>query len=240
MDTQTICCPSLETAGQGSACIDVSVERRSAPCDQLRGGDVVDVHHDADGSACVLLADLSSKGPRSVAHVELLLASFRRAVRAERSPSSILATLNRLRFSSTDDQSEAFAAVFVARIDRETQKLRYASGGHDTALLFRGRAHYHLAQTGPVIGVIPNAVYSDGLVRFDAGDLLLVATDGFTECRRDRAPADQFGTSGIVAALRFDERRSPHAVCSVVGTFADAFTGGAYRDDATLVAVSRR
>ncbi len=240
MDTQTLGCPGLLPTLPTTACIDVSVERRSARCDQLRGGDLVDVHYDPDGSACVLLADVSSKGTRSNAHVDLLLATFRRTARTERSPSSIMAALNRLRFASTDDHPEAFAAVFVARIGRGTQTLSYASGGHDTALLFRGRAHHHLVQTGPVIGVIPNAAYGDCIVRFDVGDLLLVATDGFTECRRDRAPSDQFGTSGIVAALRFEAAGSPHAVCSVVGTFADAFTGGAYRDDATLVAVSRR
>ncbi len=234
-----VSCSDWSSAGPDRPCIEVAIERRSAPCDRLRGGDLVDVHHERDGSACVLLADVSSKGVRSIAHVELLRTAFRRAARIERSPSTIVAALNRLRFASTHDDPEAFAAVFVARFGRATRTLSYASGGHDTALVFRGRTHRHLAQTGPVIGVMPDAAYGDGIVAFDDGDLLLVATDGFTECRRARRPSDQLGTSGIVHALRPEVRYVPHAVCAVVGAFADSFTGGAYRDDATLVAITR-
>jgi sigma-B regulation protein RsbU (phosphoserine phosphatase) len=239
MDTQTLAYSGLRAASPRQACIEVSVERRSARCDRLRGGDLVDVYHEADGSACVLLADVSSKGIRSIAHVEHLQAEFRRAARVERSPSYIMAALNRLRFESTGDEPEPFATVFVARFDRAKRLLRYASGGHDTALVFRGGEHRHLKQTGPVIGVIPNAIFRDCSVKFDSGDILVIATDGFTECRRDRAPFEQLGTSGIVRALTAEAAHSPHSVSTVVGAFADAFTGGAYRDDATLVAVAR-
>jgi len=240
MDTQAVGRPVLPDSRPDAGCIEVAVERRSARSGQLRGGDVVDVYRDRDGAASVLLADLSSKGARSAAHVELLLAAYRRAARTERTPSGAMAALNRLRFGSPDDCLEVFAAVFIARVDRATKTLRYASAGHDTALIVRDRAHRHLEQTGPVIGVIPNAAYGECVEEFDVGDVLLAATDGFTECRRHCAPTQQLGTSGILQALRARARHSPKTACTAVGTFADAFTGSEYRDDATLVAVSRR
>jgi sigma-B regulation protein RsbU (phosphoserine phosphatase) len=240
METQTIRRSGLSAFDPSTACIDVSVERRSARRDQLRGGDLADVYHDADGSVWLLLADVSSKGARSIAHVELLQAAFRRAVRGARSPSRVVAALNRLRFESADDRSDAFATAFVACLGRASRSLCYASGGHDTALVLCGSTHRHLVPTGPVIGVIPNAAYGDCSVPFGSKDILVVATDGFTECRRARAPFEQLGTSGFVRALRAEAARSARAVCTIVGAFADAFTEGEYRDDATLVVVARR
>jgi serine phosphatase RsbU (regulator of sigma subunit) len=240
MDIQALVSPVLPDSRPDAGCIELAVERRSARSGRLRGGDVVDVYRGPDGSASVLVADLSSKGARSAAHVDLLLAAYRQAARTERSPSGAMAALNRLRFGSPDDCLEAFAAVFIARVDGATQTLRYASAGHDTALIVRDRKHRHLAQTGPVIGVIPDAAYGEYLEEFDVGDVLLAATDGFTECRRHCVPSQQLGTSGILQALRARARHSPKTACAAIGTFADAFTGSEYRDDATLVAVSRR
>ncbi len=222
-------------------CVDVAIERRTASDTWPQGGDLDDIYQDPDGSACVLLADLSSKGSRSIGHVRQLRDAFRRAARMERIPSRIMAALNRLHFgSAADGQQDVFATAFIARIAPAANTLCYASGGHDTAMVISGRAHRHLAQTGPVIGVISRATYADRFVDFAAGDLLLVATDGFTECRRDRAPSEQFGTSGIVRALGFQEHHTPHRACTVIGKLTDSFTGGAYRDDATLVALTRR
>jgi sigma-B regulation protein RsbU (phosphoserine phosphatase) len=240
MEMQTLGHSRSSSAGKNRVCVEAAVERRSAPVDRLRGGDVVSLYHDADGSACLLLADLSSKGAKSVAHVDILRGAFLRAARTKLSPSLIIAALNRLHFISTNDLSETFATVFVARFSRAKRTLRYASGGHDTALIFQGRTHRHLTQTGPIIGVIPHAEYRDRLVDFDLGDILLIATDGFTECRRYRKPSEQLGTSGIVRALQTKIEYSPDSVCSTIGAFADEFTGGEYRDDATLVAISRR
>jgi sigma-B regulation protein RsbU (phosphoserine phosphatase) len=240
MSTQSRACREPSAPAQRAGCIDVAVERRFAVDVRLRGGDLVDVYDSGEGFACVLLADLSSKGALSVAHAGLLRATFRRAVRSDSSPSAVLASLNRLRFDFDDGCSEAFATVFVARVGGLAGSICYASGGHDTALVVASRTHVHLAQTGPVIGVMPDARYEDCLADFGSGAVLLLATDGFTECRRDRVPSEQFGTAGIVRALHARTPHSPKSACDAVGASADSFTGGVYRDDATLVAISSR
>jgi serine phosphatase RsbU (regulator of sigma subunit) len=220
-------------------CIDLAVERRTPEDDRLRGGDLVDVYETADGSACVLVADLSSKGPLGAKHAAILRVAFREAAPRERAPSYIMAALNRLHFDvETGGMGETFATAFVARVDRARRTLRYASAGHDTAVILRGRAHRHLVQTGPVIGVLPGAAYDDGFAEFAAGDLLLVATDGFTECRRFGTGA-QLGTSGLMRALHARAGHTPASACAASGRFADEFTRGNYRDDATLVAIAR-
>lgn len=220
-------------------CIDLAVERRTPRDDRRRGGDLVELHEAADGSASVLIADLSSKGPLGASHAAILRAAFREAARSARAPSYVMAALNRLHFGvENGGLGETFATVFVAQVDRARRTLCYASAGHDTAVILGGRSHRHLVQTGPVIGVLPGASYDDGFAEFSAGDLLLVATDGFTECRRFGTGA-QLGTSGLMRALHARAGHTPTSACLALGRFADEFTRGRYRDDATLVAIAR-
>jgi serine phosphatase RsbU (regulator of sigma subunit) len=216
------------------------VETRSAIDERLRGGDVFDAYDRTDGSSTIMLADVSTKGALGMAQAEMLRHAFRRNARRERTPSRIMAALNILPLAgSRGSDSDAFATVFIATLSRASEALWYSSAGHDAALILKGRAHEHLAPTGPVIGVVRNARFADAFASFGPAELLFIATDGFTECRSEGDDRKQFGTSGIVRALGATAQRSHRSASRAVALGADVFTGRKYRDDATLVAVSR-
>jgi sigma-B regulation protein RsbU (phosphoserine phosphatase) len=223
-----------------SRAVAVSVETRTAPDPRLRGGDVFDTHQRADGSTSILLADLSSKGSLGIAHAEMLRHAFRRIARTERCPSYMMAELDRLPFNGSAVRSYVtFAAAVIVTIGRATESLCYASAGHDTALIVQGRRHAHLAPTGPVLGVLPDARFADCHVAFGTADLLVLATDGFTECRDETSSSRQFGTTGIVRALGSAPQQSHRSACRAIALQTDVFTGGRYRDDATLAVIAR-
>jgi serine phosphatase RsbU (regulator of sigma subunit) len=241
MYLRAIPCDPGKPAGESPSALAYSVERRTPVEAHLRGGDIFDAFDRGDGTASVLLADLSSKGPLGTAQAQMLRDAFRRTARRERSPANIMSALNRLPLAAcAEAHSDTFATVFIATIGRSTQALCYASAGHDTALIVGGRSHRHLAPTGPVIGVIQNAEFADGFAAFGANDLLLIATDGFTECRSSSDRSALFGTTGIVRALGAEPAHSHRSACGLVALRTDAFTGGHYRDDATLAAIARR
>ncbi len=217
-----------------------SVETRTALDEHRRGGDVFDVYDRADGSSTIFLGDVSSKGALGIARAELLRHAFRTSANKERSPASIMAALNAAPFTGSHRYcSEVFASVFIATVSHATRAMSYASAGHDTALIVRGREHRHLAPTGPVIGVLGHATFTDGVVTFGDSDVLLIVTDGFTECRSHDDNSRQFGTTGIVRALAAKASHSHGTASRAVAVSADIFAARRYDDDATLAAIAR-
>ncbi|MGD1065577.1 MAG: PP2C family protein-serine/threonine phosphatase [Vulcanimicrobiaceae bacterium] len=211
-----------------------AVASREASADELRGGDVVDVIEHADGSALLLLADLSSKGRPADDDAWLLTQAFRAVADDPRGPAWILRMLNRLRFGSAPSPFDVtIAAAFVALVDRRSSSLTYAAAGHDLALIVDGDAHRHLDPTGPLLGVSADAIFSERVVRFADRDVLVVATDGFTECR-NRLDRELFGSRGVAAAARTRAGDTPLTICERIARAADRFCGEHYRDDATV------
>jgi serine phosphatase RsbU (regulator of sigma subunit) len=207
----------------------------------MRGGDLFDIHLRTDGSAAILIADVSSKGAPSIIHTDMLRRAFRMCAMTERSPASIMSILNRLRFDVPQPpyMDATFASAVIVAIERGTMICRYASAGHDIGLFVNGTGHRHLAPTGPVLGVMTEVVYRERIEAFGRHDFLLLGTDGFTECRKNRAGAKQFGTAGIVRSIEDEVRRSCSSISHAVGRSADIFTAGHYRDDATLAVIAR-
>ena len=218
-------------------CIRFTVEARDAVDHLLRGGDLFEAHLRADGSAAVLIADVSSKGALSVVHTEMMRRAFRMCATTERSPATMMSMLNRLRFDGPQSNGNVtFAAAIIVAMERGAMICRYASAGHD---IVEDRRQRHLVPTGPVLGILPDAVYTDCLEPFGGDDLLVLATDGFTECRGNAQRADQFGTSGLAHAVAEAGTQSCITVMRAVARCADDFTGGDYRDDATLAVIAR-
>jgi sigma-B regulation protein RsbU (phosphoserine phosphatase) len=220
--------------------LDYFVASRRATDERNRGGDVVDILLHADGSCSILVADVSSKGAPSADHVSSLRDAFRRSAGATNSPSHIMADLSTLRFETNPrSMCVVFATAFVANINRSHQYLRYASAGHVPALLIAGKIHRHLNTTGPLLGVLSKPIHDECIEPFESTSQLVIATDGFCECRNLALDSMQFGTAGIVRALAFDKARSSRSAAEIVARSADIFTGGRYLDDATVAVVTR-
>lgn len=226
--------------GAATSAVTFSIVSRRATDATIRGGDVFEVVVRPDGSSSVLIADISSKGAPSIGHADTLRCAFRRAARDTSSPGRILSALDALRFEGIPHSFNAiFATAFVAEIDYSSPELRYASAGHDPALVVTGRSHRHLHATGPLLGVVDGARHDECRERFEHGSLLVVATDGFSECRNTALDSMQFGTAGIVRALAFDKRRTTRSAAEMIARGADTFSGGRYHDDATVAVISR-
>jgi phosphoserine phosphatase RsbU/P len=83
-----------------------------------------------------------------------------------------------------DDFTEVgmFSTVFVGCYEAENRQLAYANAGHSPVIYYPagGRATM-LEADGPAIGVLPNNLCENSLLTFSPGDVLVVATDGFSE-----------------------------------------------------------
>ncbi|MEO0559151.1 MAG: SpoIIE family protein phosphatase, partial [Bacteroidota bacterium] len=90
---------------------------------------------------------------------------------------------------------------------------------------------------GPLLGVVPGAVFQTGEVELATGDLLVLYSDGITEAENEAA--EEFDIPGLDAALqsgpRGDAGNALDALVDAVTRFADCAPTEA--DDLTLVAV---
>jgi serine phosphatase RsbU (regulator of sigma subunit) len=199
-------------------------------------GDFVMIEETSRG-VILALSDICGKGLAAGMWTPYLagLVGTHTATLAE--PEAILKGVNRdlCRMSAV----APLASLFLARLDPETGRVDYCSAGHPPALLLRGKGKLELlSEGGPLLGVIPAAGFAQGSVQLDAGELLLICSDGILESFNE---ADQeFGIERLESELRSAASGSASSVLfSVLGSVQDFAAPRPLTDDMTLVVIKR-
>ena len=224
-----LCAPSLLRHGA----FDVATETfavRHLP------GDFVSVEETRDGLV-LALGDIGGKGLAAGMWVTHLIGLLRTHTAASSDPEVIVAGINRdmARLSSV----EPLSTLFVARLSKAGQ-LDYTSAGHPPALLLRKNGQLELlSDGGPVLGVVPAAVFERGTVKLRGGDLLLACSDGILESFNEAE--QEFGNMRLQTELRRAHGGSAEAVLfSVLGAVQDFAAPRPLTDDMTLMVVKHR
>jgi sigma-B regulation protein RsbU (phosphoserine phosphatase) len=115
----------------------------------------------------------------------------------------VLATLNRAMFLGLDGgEPRHYCTVLVATVRSAAAgyELTLAAAGHPPALLVRadGTAEELEEAGGPPVGWHPEATFAPATAHLDAGDAVVLYTDGLSEARTGGA---LLGVDGIRAAL---------------------------------------
>ncbi|WP_200942002.1 PP2C family protein-serine/threonine phosphatase [Angustibacter sp. Root456] len=126
--------------------------------------------------------------------------------------------------------SDQFVTALLGSIDLRTGLLEMVNAGHMNPLLVRdgGVRELPLAP-GLVLGVFPDVRYEAQRVRLQPGDRLAFVTDGMSE--RDAAAAEIETLLGTLSHLH------PRQTVQVLTGAVLHVTGGAVRDDATVLIV---
>ncbi|MCU0849011.1 MAG: SpoIIE family protein phosphatase [Spirochaetes bacterium] len=146
------------------------------------GGDFYDFFVFDDNKYAILVADISGKGIPAA----LFMGIARNVVRAERridpTPAHLLKNVNN--FIYHDSESGMFVTMFYAVIDTHNNLITYGSAGHNNQLLIKGpnKVAYRLKADGKALGLAENQVYEEKVMLFEPGDMLILFTDGVTEC----------------------------------------------------------
>ena len=131
--------------------------------------------------------------------------------------------------------SGRFVTFCYARIDVAARRLTYANAGHNPPLLMRANgAIDQLAPGGTVLGVFAESTYEQGDFAIAPGrsaDLLHRRHHRGTQPRRARSSARSASPTPRRAIARCRPRTCSPRCCSDI----EAFNGGVYEDDATLI-----
>jgi sigma-B regulation protein RsbU (phosphoserine phosphatase) len=200
----------------------------------LMAGDFYDVFRVAPARIAAVIGDVTGHGiePSITAfQAKYLLRVF---LRQFRDPAQALEELND-RMSALE-AGEELISLCVVMFDTEAQTLRWASAGHPTVWLWHEREVRPLRATGPLLMLDPKGTFISREIKLEAGDLVLMYTDGLTEARSGE---QFFGEERVGNALRRDPGVDPEVLCKSLLEAAKDFSSGPLKDDVAILALRR-
>lgn len=198
------------------------------------GGDYLDFIDSISERLVVMVADVSGKGLAAALIMVAFRAYFHATVINELSMRVVMARVNRLVHDTTD--GERFITCFYGLIDPENKRLLYISAGHNPPLLLRGDGTVELLDRGGglPLGVFETSRYSESVVEFRPGDILVMYTDGVVEARDTRD--EEFGMKRLEEVVRASSDRRAHEIVKAITTAVDEHSSevGGPEDDLTV------
>ena len=177
-----------------------------------------------------MLADVSGKGISAG-----MLSAFVKAGLDRKQPdlAKALIALN-AKFNELNQDERSYVTVVGVRMDKAQGKLRYVSAGHNAPILLKNAYGIHEIESPapPISTWMPNFEYKERELPFESGDLLVLLTDGVTECVN--AKGEQFGIERAESVLM-----QSHGAEDFVAKLKSAlgvFSGGKFTDDVTAIA----
>jgi serine phosphatase RsbU (regulator of sigma subunit) len=208
----------------------------NAPCRTV-GGDLYDFLTYPDGRVGVALGDVSGKAMPAALLMTSLQARLR--VLAE-DPPDVAELIERLnRQTSANCPSNCFITFVFCLLDGRSGELIYTNAGHNPPMLVRADGTVHkLDIGGTVLGLFPKSKFEAGREVLNAGDTLVLYSDGVPEAAGQKE--QEFGEERLEEVLlRNRDRSSSEIVRAVTQAISTWTQGGPPADDVTLV-VARR
>lgn len=184
---------------------DFRVAARYVPMASV-AGDLYDFLLAGGRQAGLFIADVSGHGvPAALIASMVKMAAVSQRDHAAQ-PAQVLTEMNAALCGNTQGQFVTAAYVYLDAVARE---LRYAAAGHPAMLLLRSGAVTEIAENGLLLAAAPDATYSDIMLPLEAGDRLVLYTDGLIEARNEHG--ELFGEDRFNAALSATAGLTPDA-----------------------------
>ncbi|MDL5199500.1 SpoIIE family protein phosphatase [Streptomyces sp. ALI-76-A] len=220
---------SLRLPHQGPDSLDLAAHYLPSSTSALIGGDWYDALELADGETLLSVGDLTGHGVAVTSGMATLLGAVRGMAMAGTQPGQLMTWLNQLLDATVQP---ALGSAVCCRYRPGTRTLVWAQAGHPAPLLFRDGTGRRLhAPAGVLLGATSGASYEQAEETLDAGDLLLLHTDGLVPGHSGTEAVNRL----LGLAPRFGgARTAQECVRAVVEEF-----GEAEREDDACVLIAR-
>ena len=221
--------------------LDVEAVYQAAWDEALVGGDYYDVFALDEGNVALVVGDVSGKGLEAASRTAEIKFTLRAYLREYPHAATAMERLNAFLCEARTLEAQTngyFVCLTLAVINPVTGVLEICSAGAEPALLLRASGETVLLHEGGLpLGVAAKAEYTSQTMTQEAGDLLLIVTDGLTEARQ----GTQFlGEQGVAAlARRAWDAGTLAETGQAILAGAQAFAGGHLHDDACLLLTRR-
>ena len=203
---------------------------------RLLGGDYYDFFQISDDVVDVVIADVSGKGVAAALLMPSLAVALRLRARELSGPAEIIKDLDGVLKQITNPAT--FVTMFYARFKRASRTLQYASGGHNPPILIHTKTGESelLEEAGPILGILPNAQFSNAEISWQQGDILALYTDGVTE--QENEQGEEFSVDRLNELIVRKETEPAKSLVSDISETVFTFAGTKEQaDDLTVVIV---
>jgi len=212
----------------------ITIAGLCVPAHQV-GGDYYDFIERENSSYDLIIADVSGHSIGSA----LIMAETRTFIHARmdtiKQPAVMLNALNGY-FLKDLDRSDLFVTMFYLQYNPLNHRLIYSNAGHNTPLLWKNKERQiiTLDAEGLIFGVTSNVTFEQKATDLEAGDILLLYTDGIIEAEDN--DKNLFGIERLGKLLEEGCHLEPQELIDQIMTQGRFFTGMRhFNDDITLV-----
>lgn len=215
----------------------LSLQYRYEPLIEI-GGDYMTVHCSGERNLAVALYDVSGHGVSAALVANLVHHQLIQRLNEHRPLSNVVDLLNRYIIQHIG-ATNMFITLALCILDVEASEMRVTNAGHPDVLVWRNRDE-RIASIGSHVSPIGFterilAENNETLVPIDAGDRVMLYTDGFLEARD--AEGAMLGKSNLIRLLEGASRLSPQAFLEKVFSDYRSHQAGDPDDDLTFVVI---
>jgi phosphoserine phosphatase RsbU/P len=187
-----------------------------------------------DGRLFFLLGDVSGKGVSASLLMSNLTAIFRSLLTVEIQVTGLMERANKIFCEAT---RAPYYATLVCGFGAGDGQVELVNAGHCPPLVLHNGDAHQVDPTGLPAGLFADATYSSRRLHLEAGDALVLYTDGLSEACN--AAGEEYGAERIAAAWR-SSGGSPAEQIQICVDSLERFRGDAARNDDLTVAVIKR
>lgn len=186
------------------------------------------------GDYLIAIADVAGKSVPAAMLMATFQASLKTLAATASSLTELVGRMNNYACSNSQN-GRRFTTAFIAEYEPASRALSYVNAGHNPPILRRKAGAIERLQTGGIpLGIQQNAAYQSGMVTLEAGDWLVIFTDGVTEA--ENARAEEYGEPRLLTVLRANLAAAPQTLLNAIMMDLDRFVGDApQHDDITLL-----
>jgi sigma-B regulation protein RsbU (phosphoserine phosphatase) len=192
-----------------------------------------------EGGSGVVIADVADKGVPAALFMALSRTLVRTVAMDGRSPAAAVSRANALIVA--DARSDLFVTLFYTILRPDSGEITYTNAGHMLPLVVRAAdGSAEELRTGDMaMGVLHDIEFEERTTKLEAGDILILYTDGVTEA--SNAEQQMFGKEQLIEIVRAHRDQPAENLVQAIDDIIAAFVGNTPQfDDFTLVVAKRK
>ncbi|MDQ3321483.1 MAG: PP2C family protein-serine/threonine phosphatase, partial [Acidobacteriota bacterium] len=191
-------------------------------------GDYYDWVEIFDDQIGVVVADAVGKGIPAALLMAFLRASLRTGVQIGYAPHIALSKVNNLLWDSVEDNQ--FVTAIYGILDATNKTFVYSNAGHNPPLIISPNGDYKVVEYGDLpLGMFREMRYHQHFIRFEAGQIFVLYTDGITEAAN--ADEEEYGIERLAKRILEGIELPAKKLIDFIRKDVADFTGRKFLDD---------
>lgn len=201
------------------------------------GGDFYAFARASDDRLMFTVGDVAGKGMPAALMMTMTYTTLRSIAKNDKraTPAAVIDGANTALYDDFTDVG-MFATVFVGEYDNKKGLLNFANAGHSPVIYCPADGPPRMLEAdGPAMGVLAWSLSEDDVLRFGAGDVLVVATDGFPETCN--TAGEMFGYQRLLDVIDRSRQASADQIVTNLFEAIRRFGGHSSQDDDETIIV---